>query len=120
MKLPKYFGHIINDLVYDRLAPGVRQELDRVNRVRPAGGRKSKQHQWLAEGIGHPKLLHHLGLLEGTSRAFKDGDYDGFHARIEQTMIRYGKLPLFNERAELKSEPARPRLPAASVPEQPS
>jgi len=115
MKLPKYFGHIINDLVYNRLAPGVRQELNRRSPVQPTGGRRNKLHQWLTEGIGHPKLLHHLGLLEGMSRAFADGEYDTFHARIDQTMISYSKLPLWNQVEEIESAPEQPRLPPSTA-----
>lgn len=62
MKLPQYFGHITNNVVYSRLAPGVLEELQRVN---PAdkGKRKNKHHQHLSNDIGHPKLLEHLGSV---------------------------------------------------------
>ena len=60
MRRPQYFGHIVNDLVWDRLAPGLKDELRRVNPTEENGRRKRKHFQYLTNNIGHPKLLHHL------------------------------------------------------------
>ena len=94
MRLPQYFGHIVNDLVYDRLAPGLRRELEAKN-PRRDGRRKSKHHQWLTEDVGNPRLLHHLGLLEGMSRGFADGEYDKFRDRVRIVIPNHQSLPLF-------------------------
>lgn len=83
MRLPQYFGHIINDLVYDRLAPGVKDELQRINPVvSPKGRRKHKHFQWLTENIGNPKLLHHLGRLDGLAHGFGSGEYDSYYQAV--------------------------------------
>ena len=53
-------GHYTNNIVYDRLAPGVLDELKRVNPTLSAGYRKSRHHQWFTPDLGHPKLKEHL------------------------------------------------------------
>lgn len=119
MKLPRYFGHLVNDLVWDRLAPAIRRELDLRNPVQSSGRRRHRHHQWLTDGIGHPKLLHHLGILEGMMGAFGDGEYDQFHDRVERTLVSYKKLSLWHQPPE---EPeAVIREPVAAIgPGQPS
>jgi P63C domain len=97
MKLPQYFGHLVNDLVWDRIAPGVKSELRNVNPIQDNGRRKRKHHQWLTEKIGHPKLLHHLGLLEGKASGYDDGDYDGFYKDVEKSMKKFGPIELFKD-----------------------
>ena len=49
-----------NDFVYERLAPGVLNELKRVNPKLQSGARRHKHHQWFTPDIGHPKLKEHL------------------------------------------------------------
>ncbi len=53
-------GHYTNDIVYDRLAPAVLDELRRINPTLPAGYRKNRHHQWFTPDFGHPKLKDHL------------------------------------------------------------
>ena len=62
-------GHMTNDLVYDRLAHGVLDELKRVNPTLPAGYRKSRHHQWFTPDLGHPKLKEHLAGVMALMRA---------------------------------------------------
>ena len=57
---PQVVGHYTNDIVWDRLAPGVREELERKNPPVKTGARASKHHQWLTDDIGHPALQLHL------------------------------------------------------------
>jgi hypothetical protein len=66
---PSVVGHYTNDLVYDRLAPGIREELERRNPPGESGQRKTKHHQWLTEDIGHPALAQHLYAVIGFMRA---------------------------------------------------
>ena len=49
-----------NDIVYDRLAPGVLDELRRKNPTVKPGRRRHKHFQWLTGEVGHPKLKEHL------------------------------------------------------------
>ena len=53
-------GKIINDLVYERLAPGVLDELRRLTPRDDKGRLKHKLFRRLTEDVGHPKLREHL------------------------------------------------------------
>jgi len=54
---PSYIEHLTNNIVYDRLAPGVRDELKRLTPRDERGRHKQRLHQRLSEDVGHPKLL---------------------------------------------------------------
>ncbi len=56
MKRPSFVGHWVNDIVYDRLAPGVRARLKVVNPVTKSGHRKYKHHSHLTDDHGLPEL----------------------------------------------------------------
>ena len=53
-------GHYTNDIVYDRLARGVLDELKRRNPPLPSGNRPHRHHQWFTADVGNPKLKAHL------------------------------------------------------------
>jgi hypothetical protein len=57
---PQIVGRYTKDIVYERLAPGIIDELERRNPICESGERKNKHHQWLTEDIGHPALAQHL------------------------------------------------------------
>jgi len=60
-KHPQYLGKLTTWLVYDRLPPGVREELEKLNPVDEGTGRRRfKHHQFLTPVIGHPVLEKHL------------------------------------------------------------
>jgi hypothetical protein len=57
VKRPSYFGHLTNDVIYRRLAPGVWEELKReAEQAEILGLPKGRLHQRLTPSIGHPKL----------------------------------------------------------------
>lgn len=60
LKKPQVVGHYTNDIVYDRIAPSVLEELRKRNPPNEKGRRKHKHHQWLTPDVGHPKLRDHL------------------------------------------------------------
>ena len=60
IRRPSVIGRYTNDFVYERLAPGVLEELRRLNPTLAAGGRRHKHHQWFTPELGHPKLKEHL------------------------------------------------------------
>ena len=62
MKLnrPSIVGTYTNDIVYKRLAPGVLEELKKLNPPDEKGIRKIKHHQFLTQDIGHPALQRHI------------------------------------------------------------
>ena len=53
-------AHYTNDLVYERIAPGLKNELQTKSPKDEKGRRKNKLHQWLTEDIGNPMLSQHL------------------------------------------------------------
>ena len=57
---PQVVGHYTNDIVWDRLAPGVRKELENLNPPVKTGSRATKHHQYLTPDVGHPALQRHL------------------------------------------------------------
>jgi hypothetical protein len=69
VKRPNLVGKYTNDLVYERLAPGVLDELKRVNPKTESGHRRHKYFQWLTTDIGHPRLREHLTAVVALMRA---------------------------------------------------
>ena len=69
VKRPQVIGHYTNDLVYDRIAPGVLAELKQRNPVLPQGWRKNRHHQWFTPEFGHPKLRMHIEGVTALMRA---------------------------------------------------
>lgn len=80
-KRPAYFGHLTNDIVYARLAPGVKDELKRLTPRDSKGRHKHKLFQRLTEDIGHPKLREHLASVVALMKISKG--YDEFEAHLD-------------------------------------
>lgn len=59
-RFASYVGHWTNDIVYDRLLPGLKEELKKKNPSNEKGVRKRRHHQHLTRDIGHPKLREYL------------------------------------------------------------
>jgi hypothetical protein len=57
---PSVVGKYTNDLVYQRLAPGVLEELQQRNPKDEKGNREGKHHQLLTPDLGIPALQNHL------------------------------------------------------------
>jgi hypothetical protein len=57
---PSVVGKYTNDLVYQRLAPGVLEELQQRNPKDEKGNREGKHHQLLTPDLGLPALQNHL------------------------------------------------------------
>lgn len=72
IRLPQYFGHLTNDIVYKRLHPRVLKELQERTGKTAKGNRPRKLHQWLSEDRGNPKLVQHLGTVLGFMRISKN------------------------------------------------
>lgn len=71
---PSIVGTYTNDFVYDRLAPGVLDELKRLNPKNEKGHRSAKHHQYFTPDIGHPALQQHLGGVVALMRASTNWD----------------------------------------------
>ena len=92
---PGIMAHYTNDVVYSRLAPGVLQELQRINPLIPQGGRKHKHFQHLTSDHGHPKLKEHLGdvvVLMKASATWQE--FKRLLDRVKPVISVPGELPL--------------------------
>jgi len=78
---PQYFGLLTNDVVYKRLAPGVLEELKRVQERGTGGTRKHKLFQRLTQNVGYPKLREHLGSVVTLMKL--STDWDDFKAKLD-------------------------------------
>lgn len=88
VKRPLIFGKITNDIVYRRLAPGVLDELKRVQ-VRDEEGRpKHKLFQRLTQNAGYPKLREHLGSVVAIMKL--SGDWPDFMGKMDRLHPRFG------------------------------
>lgn len=56
-------AHYTRDLVYERMAPGLLQELERKSPKNDKGQRPVLMQRWLSEDIGDPMLAQHLHSL---------------------------------------------------------
>jgi hypothetical protein len=92
-KKPSYFGHLTNDIVYSRLAPGVLEELRRVVPRRESGrGRKYPFTRRFTEEIGHPKLREHLASV--TTIMKLSDEHDDFEVKLDRIHPRYDETEL--------------------------
>jgi hypothetical protein len=71
---PSVVGKYTMDIVYQRLAPGLVNELELRNPKEEGGRRKATHHQWLTEDVGHPALSEHIHAVTGLMRACDDWD----------------------------------------------
>lgn len=67
-KHPGVVGKWINDIVYERIAPKLLDELRRLNPKNENGNRSHKHHQFLTEKLGHPKLMEHISGVMAIGR----------------------------------------------------
>lgn len=94
-KKPQYVGHWTNDIVYSRLAPGLRAKLKELNPRTPSGNKSHKHHQFLTEDYGVPELSQHLHSVEALMRAAQDDKT--FKIMLDRAFPKYGDtMPLEN------------------------
>lgn len=97
VKRPSFVGTLTNDLVYERLAPGVVEALKKETPKDEKGRRKHKFHQHLTEDTGQPRLREHLSAVIALMRA--STSWNGFYRMIQRALPKYNvtsPLP-FNE-----------------------
>lgn len=84
---PAYFGHLTNDIVYSRLAPGVLSALkDEAKRDEKKG---TKLFQHLTAGYGRQELLKHLGMVVGLMKI--SDDWQDFMRKLNRVATRYNE-----------------------------
>src|SRR5262245_28077671 len=89
VRRPQYFGHLTNDIIYRRLAPGILEELRRVTPRRPDGRLKHPFQRRLTEEIGHPKLRDLMTSVVTIMRL--SNDYPDFIDKLDKIHPRYGE-----------------------------
>ena len=87
---PQYVGHWTNNVIYSRLAPGVREALKKKNPREPkTGNKKAKDHQFLTRDYGHPELQQLLSNVIFMMRAC--ANFDEFEIMLNKTKQKHGK-----------------------------
>jgi hypothetical protein len=89
-KRPILVGKLTNDLVYERLAPGILQELEQRNPKDERSRRQHRHHQWLTEDVGHPALAQHIHAVTGLMRA--STNWKQFHALLDKAFQKRGSI----------------------------
>lgn len=95
VKRPQVVGKWTNDIVYDRLAPGVREELHSLAERDERGRPKHRLFQRLTREGGHPKLREHLASVTTLMRA--SSNWDQFKRLLNRSLPAVGsnlELPL--------------------------
>jgi hypothetical protein len=111
-KRPIQAGKMTNDLVYERLAPGVLEELKRLTPRDAKGRLRHKYHQRLTEDVGHTNLREHLKSVITLMRAFDD--WQDFYRAINRSLPKQVSVPLLDWREsprETASENASTETP---------
>jgi P63C domain len=92
VKRPQYFGHLTNDIIYRRLAPGVWKELKEQTEKDEKGRLKYHLHRKLTPDLGHPKLKDLVTSVVTVMKLSDNwGDFknklDRVHPAYNETML---------------------------------
>ena len=90
VKRPQYIGKLTNDVVYERLAPGILEELQHRNPKDEKGRRLGRHHRLLTDDIGHPALARHLRAVIGLMRA--SSNWEQFHKMLNRAFPKKGDV----------------------------
>ncbi len=82
---PQYFGVLTNDIVYERLAPGL---LDELKKQSSKDEKKAHLHRRLTQEVGHPKLREHLASVITAMKL--SSDYKKFINNLNRLHPRFG------------------------------
>lgn len=85
---PQAVAGYTTDFVYERLAPGIREELESRMPKDHAGRRKGKLHQLFTDDIGHPALAQHIHALTTLMRASKN--WNQFKLMLDTALPKRG------------------------------
>ncbi len=94
---PRYIGKIINDIVYERIAPFILEEMRKRNPRLASGNRRYKFHQFLTSEEGKPLLRQHLAILHSFALA-SDYNWGRFMGLLDKAHPKqYQELAMFDE-----------------------
>ena len=88
VKRPPLVGRITNDIIYQRLAPGVLDELKKITPKDSKGRRSHRFHQRLTENFGYKKLTETISNVTTLMKA--SSTYRNFNRLINRAMTKYG------------------------------
>lgn len=91
---PSVVGKYTNDLVYQRLAPGILDELQKRNPKDEKGNREGKHHQLLTDDIGVPALQNHLFAITKFMEA--STTWDQFYRSMQRAFPKLNSTRLLN------------------------
>ncbi|WP_276972233.1 P63C domain-containing protein [Tatumella ptyseos] len=80
MRRPQYFGHLVNNITYDRMAPSLRDTLKEERSKAKKHG--AKMHQFLSEGTGFTMLQNRLTGITTLMKA--STNYDDFITLLDR------------------------------------
>lgn len=85
-------AHYTCDLVYERIAPGLLQELENKSPKDEKGNRRNKLHQFLTDDIGNPLLAQHIHSLVMFQRLALSSGYgwNRFLKMVDQVLPKRG------------------------------
>lgn len=89
---PQYFGHLTNDIIYSRLAPGILDDLKKATPRDIQGRHKHHLFRRLSSDLGHPRLREHLAAVIATMKLSEN--YEDFLQNLERVRPRFLKLKL--------------------------
>lgn len=93
VKRPQYFGYLTTDIIYDRIAPGVKEELKKSTPKAPNGRLSHHLHRRLTPELGHPKLREHMASVVTIMKLSKN--YADFQDKLGQIHPKFGEtIPL--------------------------
>ncbi|MCA3643075.1 MAG: P63C domain-containing protein [Methylobacterium sp.] len=82
-------GHITNDVVYERLPPGVLPKLRELNpKLEETKRRKHRHHQFLSEDVGQPDLRDHIIQIIPLMKVSKT--WEGFKKLLDVAFPKRG------------------------------
>lgn len=82
---PQYFGVLTNDIIYERLAPGLLEEM---KKQASKDEKKAHLHRRLTQEVGHPRLKEHLASVT-TAMKLSDS-YPDFINKLNRIHPRFG------------------------------
>lgn len=84
---PGVVGKYTNNLVYERLAPGILEELKKLTEKNEKGKRKHKFFQKLTPETGHPKLKEHISNIIVLMKV--SVEWESFIKMVDKALPKY-------------------------------
>lgn len=90
VKKPGFIGHDTNNIVYDRISPGILKKLRELNPVTETGRRKDKHHQFFTRDYGLPELRDHIKNVMFLMDAAGENNWKMFIQMLNKAAPRQG------------------------------